>query len=128
MMAGNNEKLHKSLDRVSRCLESSLYPALTRVLGEAQKADAISYNHKFRQIFMNRLAEELWRNNPLCPERKYTSVRGMSFGATNRDADGSRVPRLFSWGMSRNQAATVIQVFGTFNFIAAGEGGISKIL
>jgi len=95
--------------RLGRILESSLYPSLVRVLSEAHKADAISYNHKFQKIFMNRLAEDLWYNNTLYPERERTSVCSMPFAVVSNDL--SRTPYTFSWGISRDQAATIIQVY-----------------
>lgn len=108
-MEDKNKNTDINLTRIDDCLESSIYPSLARVLGEAHRADAISYSHKFRQIFMNRLAEDLWSNNPLHPERKSTSVCNMLFAAVSNS--GLRPPFTFSWGISRNQAATIIQVF-----------------
>lgn len=97
------------LTRIGGYLESTIYPSLVRVLGEAHRADAISHNHKFRQIFMNRLAEDLWNNNPLHLKRESTSICNLPFTAVSRD--GLRPASTFSWGMSRNRAATIIQVF-----------------
>ncbi|XP_060863756.1 uncharacterized protein LOC132940273 [Metopolophium dirhodum] len=104
-MNAKNNKLN--FMRLGRSLESSLYPSLVRVLSEAHRADAISYNHKFQKIFMNRLAEDLWYNNPLYPERERTSVCSMPFAVISNDL--FRVPDTFSWGVSRDQAATIIQ-------------------
>ncbi|XP_026820473.1 uncharacterized protein LOC113559076 [Rhopalosiphum maidis] len=104
-MNAKNNKLN--FIRLGRILELSLYPSLVRVLSEAHKADAISYNHKFRKIFMNRLAEDLWYNNPLYPERERTLVCSMPFTAVSNEL--LRTPSIFSWGVSRDQAATIIQ-------------------
>lgn len=106
-MNAKNNKLN--FMHLGRSLESSLYPSLVRVLSEAHRADAISYNHKFQKIFMNRLAEDLWYNNPLYPERKRTSVCSMPFAVVSNDL--FRIPDTFSWGVSRDQAATIIQVY-----------------
>jgi len=95
--------------RLSKSLEFSLYPSLVRVLSEAHKADAISYNHKFQKIFMDRLAEDLWYNNPLYPERERTSVCNMPFAEVRNYL--SQTPYTFSWGVSRDQAAIIIQVY-----------------
>lgn len=105
-MNSKNNKLN--FIRLGRILESSLYPSLARVLNEAHKADAISYNHRFRKIFMNRLAEDLWYTNPLHPERIRTSVCNMPFAVVSDDL--LRTPYTFSWGLTRDQAATIIQV------------------
>jgi len=94
--------------RLGKSLESSLYSSLVRVLSEAHKADGISYNHEFQKIFMNRLAEDLWYNNPLYPERERTSVCSTSFAVVSNDL--LRTPYTYSWGISRDQAATIIQV------------------
>lgn len=107
-MEVKNRKANDYLMRLSKCLESSIYPSLIRVLVEADKANAISYNHKFRQVFMNRFAEDLWHNNPLYPERERTSVCNMPFAMVS--GDGLQSPQNFSWGMSQDQAATIIQV------------------
>jgi len=106
-MNAKNNKIN--FIRLGRILESSIYPSLVRVLTEAHKADAISYNHKFCKIFMNRLAEDLWYNNPLHPERERTLVCSMPFTMVSNDL--LRTPFTFSWGMSRDQAATIIQVY-----------------
>lgn len=106
-MNAKNKKLN--FMRLGKSLESSLYPSLVRVLSEAHKADVISYNHKFQKIFMNRLAEDLWYNNPLYPERERTSVCSMPFAMVSNDL--SQTPYTFSWGISRDQAATIIQVY-----------------
>lgn len=99
------------LDRISKCLESSVYPSLDRVLGEAYEADAISFNNKFRKIFMNRLADDLWYNNPLHPEReRISSVCNKPLAAAVDSGDGLQRPQTFSWGMTRDQAATIVQV------------------
>lgn len=97
------------LERISEHLESSVYPSLDRVLGEAYGADAISFNNEFRKIFMNRLAEDLWYNNPLHPERK-SSVCRPPFAAAAVGGVGLQRRQPFSWGMSRDQAATIVQV------------------
>jgi len=106
-MNAKNNKLNFMC--LGRSLESSLYPSLVRVLSEAHRADAISYNHKFQKIFMNRLAEDLWYNNPLHPERERTSVCSMPFAVVSNDL--FQIPDTFSWGVSRDQAATIIQVY-----------------
>lgn len=107
-MEVNNKKVNVDLDRIGRCLESSVYPSLMRVISDAHQADVISVSQRFRQIFMYRLAEDLWYNNPMHPERKNTSNSNMPFG------DGLRPPAgTFSWGMTRNQAAIIIQVIFT---------------
>jgi len=104
-----DEHTKTNLTRIFECLESSLNDSLARVLGAAHSANVISYNHTFRQIFLNRLAEDLWLNNPLHPERVKTSICDMPFVAVS---SGMLRPLYnFSWGMSRNQAATIIQVF-----------------
>lgn len=108
-MEGKKNNTYVYLTRIEECLESTIYPSLARVLGEAHRADAISFNHKFRQIFMNLLAEDLWNNNPSHPERESLSVCNMSFTAVN--SGGLRPPSTFSRGMSRNRAAVIIQVF-----------------
>jgi len=95
--------------RLKKSLEFSLYPSLVRVLSEAHKADAISYNHKFQKIFISRLAEDLWYNNPLYPERVRTPVCSVPFALVGNEL--SRTPYPFSWGISRDQAATIIQVY-----------------
>lgn len=108
-MKTKNKNLNaNSVDRITKCLDSCVYPSLLNVLVEAHRANAISFNHKFGQIFMNRLAEELWYNNPMHPERNRTSGGKMQF--TVDSSDGINCPRSFSWGMSQNQAATIIQV------------------
>lgn len=106
-----NKKVNENLTRVGKFLESSVYPSLIRVLDEADRANAISYNRKFRQIFMNRLAEDLWYNNPLHPERERTSVCNMPFTVVSDSGDGLRPSETFSWGMTRDQAAIIIQVY-----------------
>jgi hypothetical protein len=106
-MDANNDK-NSNINRIEKCLESLLYPSLVRVLDDAYKSDAINYSHKFRQIFMNRLVEDLWKNNPLHPERKNSNICNMPFSTFS--SDQLRPPRTFSWGMSRNQAAIIIQV------------------
>lgn len=108
-MEGKKKNTNVYLTRTVECLESTIYPSLVRVLGEAHRADAISFSHTFRQIFMNRLAEDLWNNNPLHPQRQSSSVCNMPFTAVN--SGGLRPPSTFSWGMSRNRAAVIIQVF-----------------
>lgn len=108
-MEGKKKNTYAYLTRINECIESTIYPSLVRVLREAQRADAINHSHKFRQIFMNRLAEDLWNNNPLHPERGSLSVCNMPFNAVS--SGGLRPPSAFSWGMSRNRAATIIQVF-----------------
>lgn len=110
-MAVKNKKVNENLTRIGKLLESSVYPSLLRVLDEADRANAISYNRKFRQIFMNRFAEDLWYNNPLHPERERTSVCNMPFSVVSNSGDGLRTPETFSWGMTHDQAATIIQVF-----------------
>lgn len=109
-----------NLARIGRCLETCLYPSLVRVLGEAHGAGAINHSHKFRRIFLNKLAEDLWLNNPLHPERVGTPVCDMPF-ATVGGADGPRPPSPFSWGMSRDQAAIAIQVSISCQNIASLE-------
>ncbi|XP_025201791.1 uncharacterized protein LOC112599191 [Melanaphis sacchari] len=104
-MNTKNNKLN--FIRLGRILELSLYPSLVHVLSEVHKAEAISYNHKFRKIFMNRLAEDLWYNNPLYPERKRTLVSSNPFTMVSNDL--LRTTSKFSWGLSRDQAATIIQ-------------------
>lgn len=106
-MEGENKNANKI--PVDTCLESSLYSSLVRVLGDAHKSDAINYSHKFQKIFLNRLAEDLWNNNPLHPERKDTCICDMPFAALS--SDRLRPPQTFSWGTSRQQAAITIQVF-----------------
>lgn len=106
----NAERKKLNFTRLGRTLESSVYPSLVRVLGDANRADAISYNHGFRKTFLNRLAEDLWHNNPLHPEREMTSMcNNMPFAAVG-DGDLLRTPYTFSWGVTRDQAATTIQV------------------
>ncbi|XP_022168353.1 uncharacterized protein LOC111032366 [Myzus persicae] len=112
-MNAKNNKLN--FMRLGKSLESSLYPSLVRVLSEAHKADAISYNHKFQKIFMNRLAEDLWYNNPLYPERERTSVCSMPFAVVSNDL--LQTSHTFSWGISRDQAATIIQVTYCIQFL-----------
>lgn len=108
MEVKNKKANDENLARIGRCLETSLYPSLVRVLGEAHEADAINHSHTFRQIFMNKLADDLWHNNPLHPERERTSVCNIPFTAVSND--GLQPSNAFFWGMSRDQAATVIQV------------------
>ncbi|VVC46131.1 Hypothetical protein CINCED_3A002481 [Cinara cedri] len=111
MEAKNYKKTNSNVISVGECLETPLYMSLTRVLGNANEQNAISFNRKFRQIFMNRLAEDLWYNNPLHPERQNTSVCNMPFVV----GDGNELPTLphTFWGMTRQEAAIVIQVFQT---------------
>ncbi|XP_015377653.1 PREDICTED: uncharacterized protein LOC107171907, partial [Diuraphis noxia] len=99
-MNSKNNKLN--FMHLGKSLEFSLYPSLVRVLSEAHKANAISYNHKFQKIFIGRLAEDLWYNNPLYPERVRTPVCSMPFALVDNDLSRT-------WGISRDQAATIIQ-------------------
>lgn len=94
--------------RLLECLENSLNASLGRVLFQAHSANAISYNRNFRGIFLNRLAEDLWYHNPLHPEREKTSICDMPFVA---DSNSDNERYTFTWGMSRNRAATIIQVY-----------------
>lgn len=103
-----NSNKNTNITRIEKCLVSSLYPSLVRVLSDAHKSDAINYSHKFLQIFMNRLVEDLWNNNPLHPDRNKTNICNMPFTVFSNDQ--LRTPGTFSWGTSRNQAAIIIQV------------------
>lgn len=100
-----------NITHIERCLKSSLYPSLVRVLGDAHKSDAINYSHEFRQMFMNKLAEDLWYNNPLHPERKSSFICDMPLAAFGSDQRRPRQSQTFSCCMSRDQAAIIIQVF-----------------
>lgn len=111
MEVKNGKKTNSNVVRVGNCLETSLYVSLARVLRDANEADAISFNRKFRKIFMNKLAEDLWYNNPLHPERQQTTVCDMPFAVIDGGDGLPRLARAFSWGMTREQAAIIIQVF-----------------
>lgn len=110
-METKNEKYsYENLKAVARFLESSVYPSLARTLRDANAADAISYNREFRKIFMNKFAKDLWRNNPLHPERGHECFcDGRRFdtvvGEPRPPPDDT-----FPWGMTRERAAVIIQV------------------
>lgn len=76
-------------DRTIRCLTT----CLARVLVEASRADAFGFGRTSQRFFLHNLADELWRRNPLHPEHH-----------------GDGQPAAFTWGMTRWQAAVVIQV------------------
>lgn len=113
-METGNKKVKVNLDRIGQCLESSVCPSLVRVLSDAHQADVISVSQRFRQIFMYKLAEDLWYNNPMHPERKRTSDITISLGAGSGDGSRPSFAGIFSWGMSRKQAAITIQVYLPF--------------
>lgn len=108
-----NKNKNANLKRIFQRLEPSLNASLARVLAEAHSANVISCNHKFRQIFLNRLAEDLWHNNSLYPDREQTSICNMPFVPVSNDT--LRSARTFSSVMSQNQAAIIIQVFIVYN-------------
>lgn len=111
MEVKNGKKTNSNAIRVGNCLETSLYVSLARVLRDANEADAISFNRQFRTIFMNKLAEDLWYNNPQHPERQQTTVCSTPLAVSDGGDGLPRLARAFSWGMTRQRAAIVIQVF-----------------
>lgn len=101
------KKTNSNIICVVDCLEKSL----AQVLHDANDVGVISFNKKFSKIFMNNLAENLWYNNPLHPERQHISVCNMPFVVGD---DGNGLPRLpckFSLCMTQEQAVIIIQVF-----------------